>query len=758
MAATSQQPYEINDFTGGITDDFFDQDDIKLAAVLENYVVTHDKKLNMRPGSDIDVDTPADDQIPAGIQRVAALINYANSTKLFVQSGRQLFYRNPTAYATLQGTTGNDLYSTGNTSNAPSFSQWNKHIFLTSDAFPRPMKVYRDNGGNYQLRNSSLPALASSPVATAGGVGTRDYEYAFHFDYSYMADNQTFEDLGPVTFVTLENSSDPSISANNITSIPTFTNGVTDNWDLANIKVFIYRSIDGGTTPYKIGEVTLGTTSFVDNFSDDTIQTTGIQLYTNDGTVDFDEAPESKFVHVVNNTGYYGYLKIGDETFPNTIRQSIPAVPGTGPLDFEAVVEDEITGIYSIKSIPLVFCKRHIYRLEQSFDRFGRGLINPIRISDTAGCVSQLSIVSAENFTFWAGNDGFYATDGYIVTKISDTFNNYYKNYIDNSTQTNHIYGTFDERNRTIFWAIQRDLSSADNDSTVFLDIRWGISPRSTFLNWSGNSFRPTALAYFNKILYRGDTRGYVFFHSEDLDSDPKVDTSKDAQDWSKETIMWDYTSINMDFGSTFFRKMPTRILLDANNRGNTSIQINAINDAGKVTRPLKLIRYRRDFTWGDPSFVWGNMDCVWNSTGLIEQWRRFPAGNLRLSYLQIQITNGFSIIDNSDTNGLATFNTSLKTITLDDISAVWPEFCDDYIITTEVDNYQRQFTIASRDSDSQITVLDPDNALPMGDLKWEIMGFKKGEPLYLVGYNVFWNNISQTQNTFETGQDGANS
>jgi hypothetical protein len=236
------------------------------------------------------------------------------------------------------------------------------------------------------------------------------------------------------------------------------------------------------------------------------------------------------------------------------------------------------------------------------------------------------------------------------------------------------------------------------------------------------------------------------------------VDPYSAAITWAKETIIWTYASTHINFGSTFFRKFPTKILLTAANKGNTSIQINAISDEGRIVRELKVIRWRRNLIWGDTEFTWGNPDCVWRAIGLIEQWRRFPARSLRLSYLQLIITNAFSIITNSDTDGTATFDNAAKTIDLDVVvNNKWPDEVVGYYIKTASDNYVAQYEVNSRVSDTQITVIDPDDTLPTGSLAWELWGYKKGEPLKLLSYNVHWNNVSQTQNTFEAGQDGSN-
>ncbi len=756
-AETNKSPFEVNDFRGGITDEVYNQD-YSTGAEMDNFELTPDAKLMTRPGSVPDVVDALNGVIPDGNVRIGTLINYGNSANLLVHSSDKVFYRDPTAYVTLQGPTGNEVLSVSTYTQALSYTQWNRHIFLTSDEYPRPQKIYKDSAGDLQVRTSALPPLASDPTITPDAPGANDYLYAFHYHYTYTAGPQEFQDFGPVTIVSAQNTGAPETDNNEIAAIPVISNGATDNWDTTVIKVFIYRTINGGTTFYKIGEVTNGTLVFTDTAADADIQDDDLVLYTDDGTLDFDPAPVSKYVHVVNSTGYYGSIKDGSDEFPFRLRQSVPGDPDSCPVDFFKDLEDDLTGVSSIKSIPLVFCKRHVYRLEGNFDQFGRGDINAVRISDTAGCVSNLSIVQAENYCFWAGNDGFYMTDGYQVKKVSDGINTTYKEILEAQSQQTRIYGKFDEIDRRIMWGVQKESSSLDNDALMILDLRWGVRDKSTFTTWSGTSFAPTALEFFDKQLIRADRRGYVFLHDESHETDPRIDTTVDVDEWEVETIIWTYRSIHINFGSTFFRKMPTRLLLTAGNIANTSIQITANNDDGRRERDLKIIRWRRVFVWGDPEFVWEDPDCVWNQSGLIEQWRRFPAGGLRLSYVQIIITNGYSVISNSDTMGLCTFNGSANTLTLVEPTSEWRSDVVDYFISHELDDYVAQYAVTARTSDTVLTVQDSLGTLPTGDFKWLLKGYQKGEPLLLLSYNVFWENISQTQQTYEAGEDGANS
>jgi len=755
------QPLDITDFSGGITDHIYRPNPTK-AEVLDNFVIQSNRSVITRPGSEID-DTVSNGYIPTGNQRIGTLINYDHSDKLFVQSAKKLYYRNPSTYSTLQGPSGNDLFSAGSTSSIVSYAEWNKHIFLTSDAYPRPMKMYKDNSGAYQLRSSGLPGLATDPVVTAGAAGARTYLYAFHYSYTYLvgADALSFKDAGAITQVELLNSADPSVSTNAITVIPVIANGATENFDTSNIKVEIYRTQDGGDVFYKLGEVTNGTTTFNDTFSDATIANNEL-IYNSDGSVDNDAPPEAKFIHIVNNVGLYGYLNENSQKKPFTLRQSVPGDPDSVPLDFNAETEDEIAGINSVKSVPIVLCKRKIYRIEGVYDQFGRGGMQLIRLSDTAGCVSNQSCVQAEDGLFWAGNDGFYFTDGYQVKKISDDNNDNYRTMLEECTDTKRIVGRFDEQNRRIIWALQTDSSSLDNDSFWVLDLRWGVRDDSTFTTWNAvelsESFAPSSIVFFNKQLYRADKRGYVFVHSDDTYSDPKVDILLSAADWAIETIMWQYKSIAFNGGSNFQRKIATRVMIAGKNVTNLSIQITAINDDGKIFRALKEIRWRKNFVWGDPEFSWGDTSCVWNAEGLIEQWRRFPARGLRWSYLQLQVQNAYTIITNSDTLGTATFGAVPNTALLDDASTTdWPDVSVGYDLSTEVDGYERKFPVTVRSPDT-LTVLDPANVLPEGSLKWEMWGYPKNEVFNLLGLTLHWASLSKTQSTYETGDSGANS
>lgn len=752
------QPAQVNDFSGGLVDNYINAAPNR-AAVLNNLVILEDKSLLLRPGSVLDVATDANAQIPSGTTPIRALINYKNSTHLVVQAAKRIYYRNPTAYTHIAGPSGNDCFDLGDANSIPSYTQWQGHLFLTNSDFAKIQKVFKDDGGVMRLRTAGLPSLATSPSISAGAVGTRSYIYAFHYYYEYKVANQTFADAGPTKLVELTNSGDPSLNPNSITAIPVITNGATGNYDTATIKVHIFRSQDGGTTYYKLGEVTNGTTTFNDNYADSVIVDNEI-IYTEGDVVNNDEPPRAKYIHVVQNRMYAAHLKEGTEILPNDYLQSVPDDPDSMPATFRDTVEDEITGINSVREIPIIGCKKHVYRVEGVFDEQGRGEMQHIRLHDTAGCVSNNSFVQAEQGLFWAGNDGFYYTDGFKTFKISDGINLSYKSFIsENTGSLERITGTFDEENRRIIWTIQRDSASFEQDSMFVLDLRWGISPDMPFTTWdgTGDSFRPTALVFYGKDLYRGDSRGYVLKHSFDYSTDPKINGLAAQSTWARTALIYNYVSVATNFGTDFVRKWVSRVLLSCRNRSNISIQILAINDDGKLTRSLSPIRFRQNFTWDDPEFEWGNENCVWLAVGMIEEWRRMPARGLRCSHMQLQVTNAYTIITNSDTLGTATVNNITKQVVLDDAVTVdWPLDSVDYFISFENDNYSQEFLVTARSNDT-LTFQDISNLSPNGSYKWLLKGYRKEEILNLLSYTVHFAPLTKSHTNVAGTNTGVN-
>lgn len=756
----NREPFELRDFSGGFTDEIVGVPE-KFSEILDNFIILEDRTINTRPGClTWGVLEEGDTQIPAGEQRIGELINYQNNDTLLTQSANKIYYRDSNFdYQTLVGPSGNNVFSTGTVDSFISHSELNGQLVVVNSDFVRPQKIYRDSSDVLQLRTAGLPVLATAPVPTPT-AGAGSYLYTFIRSYTYTVGQRTYIDKSAILEVLVSSAAAPNVSAINWASIPVLSNGATYNYDTANVKVEIYRTINGGIDSYKAGEVTNGTTTFADTMSDTTLQDQE-PIYTAGGVLPTDEPPLCKFVHQVNNVCIYAHIKEGSEVFKNLFRFSVPNDIDGVPVDNEGETEDEITGFSSAQSIPIALCKRYIYRVEGGYDNTGRGFANPIRISDHAGCISHQSIVQAEGNIFWFGNDGVYYSDAYKTMKVSDHWNRTYKTFISNTSDQRRIQGKFDETNRRIYWTIQVDEDGEDNDAILVLDLRYGISETMSFYTWSGNqddatdvNFVPTALEVYNDQLHRAHLLGFVFVHDEEVFTDPKIDLNLPPEDWITQTILYTYRSVAFNFGTAWVRKWCTKVLSTLKNKGNIAVAIRAINDVGTINRDLKPIRHVKNLIWGDDSFIWGDTRCAWYYGGLIEQWRRFPARGLRLNYLQLEYKNAKEVITTYESVGEATADFTTNIVTLGSGDA-WPEQCEGYYISFEDDNYVTEYKILDRTNDLEILVQDQSDTLPDGQQKWLIRGKRKGQVLNLRAFIITYMLLSDTQITYESGDDG---
>ncbi len=739
------------DFSGGITDNFIDNAFNKYE-VGDNILVTSNKKAHVREGSIIFDETYA--QIPAGAQRIGSLFEHDNT--LLIHSAKKVYWIDA-GWNTLAGPSGNDVFTTADTTAQPSWSRWTNQVLVTNDQFTPPMKIYTDNGGTRRVRNAGLPKLASTP-SLAGTAGSNSYNYAFFYSYAYQVGTVSFNDFGAVTLASVTSVNAPDVNQIDISAIPVIANGVTDNYDTTVAKVQIYRTANNGTVYYLVGEITNGTTIYTDTL-DDTALITKQLIYTEGGVLSNDPPPLSKYLHVANGICWYGNIKTASgELISNRIRQSIQDDPDSCPETLFIDLEDTVSGISSFLDRVVVGCANSIYRLDGVFDELGQGAITYQQISETTGCISHNSMVQIPDGVLFAGIDGFYYTDGFKCFKISEEFNTTYATLVNTTTQKSRIHGRFDRLNKRVYWTIQTDSGgSSDVDKCFVLDLRFGIKPDSCFTTISGTYFAPTAIHFFNNQMIRGDTRGYIFKHDPTYKTDPLIDTTIANSLWGTSTIVWDYKSCASSFGNTKNRKFIPNIVVDCKNDSNLSLQIISLNDTSAKEDLLSPIRFRGNLTWGDEMVAWGEASIEWNSTRLIEEMRRFKSQSLRCSFKQIKLTNAYTIIYNSDALSTATIDTSLKTATLTDtVTFDWPSDMLEYKIYFANDAYTKAYDILSQGTDT-LTFLDPQNAAPSGAQKWVIKGYPKGEIFHLIGYTYRYSLLGETQTDFATTSVGSN-
>lgn len=492
------------------------------------------------------------------------------------------------------------------------------------------------------------------------------YSFVWRHDYRVesilFTDESTPAQYSQLTWVpSPSQDDDTALYPTTLSSLPVLSNAANENWDTSNIYLDIYRTITNGQSFFKVGSVTNGTTTFVDEVTDDDL-ISGQNLYTTGGVVANDQPPASRFITMMNSTAYYGYVTdiTSGEVFPNRVLQSIQGAPAAVPATFFDDLDDELSGLANFNSSAIALCLSSLYRLEGTYNELGQNGITHQEISKTMGNVSAESIVTTEVGIFFCGTNGISWTDGYTARVVSTELDLTYASYIETNTQRLAISGAYDRLRRRVYWKFKSNPTTEECDLMWVLDLNWGISEKMSFTTMSGGArFTPTALSFYRNRLIRGDALGYVFKYDPLYKNDPLIDPDEDATDWLEQPILWDFESCSTNFGSSQVKKWVTRITVQGKNRSNLSLQISHKNDNGKSGySSLVPIRIRNNVRWGDYRARWGDVSCLWKYDGMIDDFRRFNAGTLRCDWKSVRMQNAYVIVDNSDdadTAGYAT-------------------------------------------------------------------------------------------------------
>lgn len=752
------QPFEVDDFSGGITD-YYINGPTNRAEFYDNLDIVRygpKGKAYTRWGSVLYNSTYPN--IPSGNARVGRLKYFGGFLLPF--SANVVYSLTGGGWTLLTGPTGNSLFPSSSTSvsNYLTFAQDDSHLLVTADSYAQPQKIYADGSGNLQIRQAGLPRLASNPTITPGANTGKSFLYRFIYSYTYVANGVTIQTLSGVIQIAVSNADAPETNANAISAIPVLANSGGSNYDTANLKVQIFRTINNGTNFYFVGQVTNGTTTFSDNVSDVNLQLNQ-QLYTNGGNIEYDPTPPATCVHTIpNGITYYGNVKVAGSTLKNRVMQTVPGTVDGTPQSFFVDLPDNVVGISSVRGLPLAFCEAGIYRLDGTFTNLGTGGILATRIGDTGGCVSSQSIVQTIEGCFWAGPTGFYFTDGYTVLKINQSWPNRYANLVQTVAQQKRIQGAYNVKERRIHWTTQSQTNTlADCDAIYTLHLDFGTQEESCFTTYSGTTFfGPSSVEFQSNTLFRGHANGYILSHSEGQYTDPRIDIASDASTWDINPIIYDYKSCAFNFGSNFLRKWTPRMSISCTNLTNISIQLNSITDDGRIIQGLTPIRYRQNAVWGDPSAIWGTPTDLWNGDGLIDAERRFPRNSLRCSYKQIEVTNAFVAIQSSDALGLITIDHTAKTATLNNAGSVWPSGIINYSISFAFDNYTKNYPISAINSSTVITFSDNQNtSVSEAASGWVIRGQPRGEAIGLLSYTIHYMLMGRTQSRYTYAESG---
>lgn len=789
----------LSDFTGGITDNFIGRDP-RIFQRAKNFLITVDGKLRTRPGSVVDGSNDTQGKISAGVEHLMAPFTtsekpYKATTDTANFHG-EFYYYDGSTHQELLGPTSNHLFDANHGTQSDtrfSSAHWNDHLFCTSAAFNQKVqKVFRDSGGTLRLRTAGLPIpTGTAPVLVAGGGGAAAYRVATVWKFTYTVGNRTFVDRGPVRYNTFTGIGSPPASVT-IASDNAIANSSSDNYDTASSDLVLeyYRSIANGTELYLVGSATnsdiaTGGASIADTLADATLAANQV-IYTSGGVKDNNPPPVCKFMHISEQgLAYYGYYKDGSDQIKNGFLQSKKGDPDSVPSSFSGEIDDELSGISSFKGLPLIFSRRYTYRADGVIDRFGNGVISCRKIADFAGAVSHLGIVQTYFGVFFAGDTGFYWTDGYQVVKISEEINDSYASAYPTDAAKRAIVGTYDNVNQRIYWSFTE---ATNSDGAFVLDLRYGIKPNSVFTTIGGQTqttasdidprtnaqiafinstvpttitqnFRIKSLLFFNSTLYRADPRGYVMLFDEDSKSDPRVVTGTNLSAWDTTYIYYDFRTSALDFGNKFVRKWTPSITAEFKNLGDISAQVKTDRDLAFQFSTLRELKQRSAYDWADTGILWGDPIIFASEAALFKEKRRLRVPGIRCNYRTYQITNAYTVITKSDSQGLATVSASGKTATLVNAGEAWPTQVLDYYISFAVDGYINQFLITTRNSSTVITYQDSGNVGPSsdGNYAWMIKGYSKNDPLQIQALILPYQGLTDSQLGYRANAEGEN-
>jgi hypothetical protein len=755
-----------DDFSGGITD-HIDLGITNKYEELRNIIVARDGDAISRQGSEI---------LDSSVNRILSNAPVRNmfefDSNYFMSSDRQIFRitGTPLTQSLLTGPTGNRAFTAGISTTVFDSSEWQNHIYMTNDEYAKPIKIFKDNTGTWQTRTAGLPLVDQTALAfSLGGGAGHTYLYAFMYYYEYKVGSVTYINEGPVgLFQTV--TTNAVIDAGNpnvITGIPVLANGVSTNYDTVNIKIRVFRTEDVQTAFYYVGEVTNGTVTLTDNIPDATLVNNDI-LYINGGLLDNDEPPLSKYIINVEGKMLYANIQEGtpSENKEFRLRQSKQNNPDSCPASMYKDFAKNITGIGSIRNIPIVFAKDSCWRLDGFFGDDGSGTITAISISDTIGCVSNNSIIKTDQGLLLATNKGWGICDGYDIKIISEDLLERYSKTITDSTITKQIYGAYDKVQNLAYWTTRLDERNDYCDSLFVLHLYHGIKRSSCYTTWDNpRYFYPTSIMVDESgRLIRGDNYGYLFKHDSSYRNDPKIDLDiADPNDWSKVNIPYEIVSSALYTDSKEQEKYGAKIITRCKNVSNLSLQIEMANNGYKNWKKLEEIRRRDQMPWYKPYVSWETdpLNYNWLNTEDIIETRQVPGlGSIRYYTKQVRFTPSTTLIEKSDIIGTATIDGTLAnpTVTLDDPTFKWPLYCDDYYIRTEADDYTEEFLILERTSDLVIKVVDPFNHLATAlNQKWEMVGKPKDELLQLKSYTQLYTLCGNTYKGYQTGDAGKN-
>jgi hypothetical protein len=144
----------------------------------------------------------------------------------------------------------------------------------------------------------------------------------------------------------------------------------------------------------------------------------------------------------------------------------------------------------------------------------------------------------------------------------------------------------------------------------------------------------------------------------------------------------------------------------------------------------------------------------------MIDAWRRFPAQHLRCDFKQIELTNAYVNVCNSDERGLGLVNAAANTVTLQLIDGCQELFHADadyfdFYVVNDDGSLVGPLHPSGGQGTTVLTLSDPDGLLDAYDgqsVKWLLQGITTNEKLDLVGYTLHYSPLGQNQKAYQGG------
>jgi len=269
------------------------------------------------------------------------------------------------------------------------------------------------------------PLIVSSSAASGSGVGAGTYSYRAVFEWTdaygrrhQSAPSAPFEvTLGQARDVTL------TLRSCNVTQ------RVSAYAPVSQPRTVVYRTVSGGTNYHRLPGS--GTTSFTDNFADDSIDDEAF-LYTDGNVLENDLAPSCRFMRFVSGRLWCGGL--WDPAIIECSKLSVPEeqVAFTGDPSHQVPIGADCTGLAVMDDQLVVFTADGILAVvgEGPNDQ-GIGGFGVRTVSVGVGCSDYRSIVETDLGVIFLARLGFYllprgfGPPQYIGAMVQDMFASY---------------------------------------------------------------------------------------------------------------------------------------------------------------------------------------------------------------------------------------------------------------------------------------------------------------------------------------------